>query len=114
MHTVLEYVMFPAFVHLAFVADTLEKYALGDMSVLVQSHRQEVTTRPEVEEHFPGLHEIRLYHSESSHKGQLRYPVKVRQEILLDVPVELLVRDFELDFAGDELRQIRGRHVRRR
>lgn len=83
------------------------------MTVLVQSHRQEVPAGTKIEEHFPGLHEIRLYHRESSHKGQLRYPVKVRQKILLDVPVELLVRYLELDFAGDELRQIRGRHVRR-
>ena len=114
MHAVLEYVMFPAFVDFTAIPDTLEKYALGDMPVLVQSHRQEVPACSEVEEHFPGLYEIRLYHREAAHKGQLHYPVEVRQEVLLDVSVQLLVRDLELDFTGDELRQIRGRHVRRR
>lgn len=43
MYAVPEYVVLPALVDLALVPDTLEKYALGDMSVLVQSQRQEVT-----------------------------------------------------------------------
>ena len=114
MHAVLEYVMFPAFVYFAVVPDTLEKYALGYMTVLVQSHRQEVPARSGIEEHFAGLHEIRFNHRVAADKGLLNYPVEVRQEILLDMLVQLLVRDLELDFPGDELRQIRGRSISHR
>ena len=114
MHAVLECVMFPALVDFAAVPYTLEKYALGDVPILVQSHRQEVTAGAGIEEHFAGLHEIRFNHRVAADKGLLNYPVEVRQEILLDVPVQLLVRDFELDFPGDELRQIRGRSISHR
>ena len=114
MHAVLECVMFPALVDFAAVPYTLEKYALGDVPILVQSHRQEVTAGAGIEEHFAGLHEIRLYYRVAAYKGLLHYPVEVRQEILLDMLVQLLVRDFELDFPGDELRQIRGRSISHR
>ena len=114
MHAVPEYVMFPALVDFTVVPDTLEKYALGDMPVLVQSQRQEVTAGTGIEEHLAGLHEIRFYHRVAADKGLLNYPVKVRQEILLNVPVQLLVRDLELDFPCDKLRQIRGRSISHR